>query len=134
MSLNFRIQNKPSKIDGTGAFALEHIPPRRKLGNLGGEVISLREARKRATKTKRIAMVEFGNGKALDASVNANELRYINHSCQPNTYMRVAHNKVEFYSLKEISKGVELTCNYGETHHDGKLKCRCGAVGCKGYL
>jgi uncharacterized protein len=134
MSLNFRIQNKPSKIDGTGAFALEHIPARRKLGNLGGEVISLKEARRRAAKTKRIAMVEFGNGKALDASVNANELRYINHSCQPNTYMRVAHNKVEFYSLKEISKGVELTCNYGETHHDGKLKCRCGAVGCKGYL
>lgn len=134
MSLNFRIQNKSSKIDGTGAFALEHIPARRKLGNLGGEVISLREARRRAARTKRIAMVEFGNGKALDASVGPNELRYINHSCQPNTYMRVAHNRVEFYSLKKISKGVELTCNYGETHHDGKLKCRCGAIGCKGFL
>lgn len=134
MSLNFRIKNKPSKIDGTGAFAMEHIPARKKLGNLGGEVISLREARKRAAKTKRVAMVEFGDGRALDASINPNELRYINHSCQPNTYMRVANNQVEFYTLRLVTKGAELTCNYGETHHDGKLKCRCGAEGCKGFI
>jgi uncharacterized protein len=134
MSLNFRIKNKQSEIDGTGAFALEHIPARKKLGNLSGEVISLREARKRAAKIKRVAMVEFGDGRALDASVNANELRYINHSCQPNTYMRVAYSRVEFYTLRKIKTGEELTCNYGETHHDGKLKCCCGAKGCKGFL
>ena len=28
----------------------------------------------------RVAMVEFGDGRALDASVNSNELRYVNHS------------------------------------------------------
>jgi uncharacterized protein len=132
--LKFSILNKPSLIDGTGAFARENIPARRKLGDLGGEVISLKEARKRAAKVKRVAMVEFGDGRALDASIHANELRYINHSCQPNTYMRVAYSRVEFYSLRNIRKGEELTCNYGETHHDGKLKCRCGAPGCKGYL
>lgn len=132
--LNYSIENKPSKIDGKGAFALQSIPAKRKLGNLGGEVISLREARKRAAKIKRVAMVEFGNGKALDASVNPNALRYVNHSCKPNTYMRVAFDKVEFYTLRTIKKGEELTCNYGETHHDGKLKCRCGAPGCKGFL
>lgn len=134
MSLHFSIKNKPSKIDGTGAFALEQIPARRKLGNLGGEVISLREARKRAAKTKRVAMVEFGDGRALDASINANELRYINHSCRPNTYMRVAYSRVEFYTLRKIKPGEELTCNYGATHHDGKLKCCCGAEGCIGFL
>jgi len=132
--LNFRIQNKKSFIDGLGAFAAENIPARKKLGNLGGEVISLREARKRASKTKRVAMVEFGDGRALDASVDPNELRYVNHSCNPNTYMRVAHSNVEFYSLRSIKKGEELTCNYGATHHDGKLPCRCGAPGCKGFL
>ena len=134
MQLNFLLEVKPSNIDGKGAFATASIPARKKIGNLGGEVISLREARKRAAQTKRVAMVEFGDGRALDASINPNELRYVNHSCQPNTYMRVAHSKVEFYSLRQIKKGEELTCNYGETHHDGKLKCRCGAKGCKGYL
>ncbi len=132
--MNYKIENKPSKIDGRGAFALENIPARKKIGNLGGEIISLREARKRAAKTKRVAMVEFGDGRALDATVNSNQLRYVNHSCQPNTYMRVSYSKVEFYTLRTIKKGEELTCNYGETHHDGKLKCRCGAENCKGYL
>ncbi|MEP7318479.1 MAG: SET domain-containing protein [Panacibacter sp.] len=134
MLLNYLLENKPSTIDGKGAFALQKITARKKIGNLGGEVISLREARRRAKLTKRVAMVEFGDGRALDASVNPNELRYVNHSCKPNSYMRVCYSRVEFYALRNIKKGEELTCNYGPTHHDGKLKCRCGAPGCIGYL
>jgi hypothetical protein len=132
--LNYKIENKASKIDGKGAFALQQMPARKKIGNLGGEIINLREARKRAAKTQRVAMVEFGDGRALDASINPNELRYVNHSCQPNTYMRVCYSRVEFYTLRAIKKGDELTCNYGETHHDGELKCLCGAPNCKGFL
>jgi SET domain-containing protein len=132
--IRFNIITAPSTIDGTGAFAAQKIPARHKIGNLGGEVISQRQARIRAAKTKRVAMVEFGNGFALDGSVNPNDLRYINHSCNPNTYMRVINNRVEFWALRSIKKGEELTCNYGPTHHDGKLKCRCGAPGCKGWL
>jgi len=134
MPLKYLLENKPSKIDGKGAFALEEIPARKKIGDLGGDIISLKEARKRAKETKRVAMVEFGDGRALDASISSNELRYVNHSCRPNTYMRVCYSRVEFFTLSLIKKGEELTCNYGETHHDGKLKCRCGATGCKGYL
>jgi SET domain-containing protein len=134
MPLNYKIENKKSFIDGKGAFTLEIIPRRKKIGNLGGEIISLRKARKKANSVKRVAMVEFGNGYALDASVNSNELRYINHSCSPNTYMRVYNYLVEFYALRRIKKGEELTCDYGPTHHDGKLKCSCGSANCKGYL
>ncbi len=130
----YEIENKPSAIDGTGAFARRAIPARKKIGDLGGEIISLRVARQRAAKIKKVAMVEFGDGRALDASVNSNELRYVNHSCAPNTYMRVCYNRVEFYSLKKIRQGEELTCNYGPTHHDGALPCRCGAKVCKGFL
>ena len=134
MTLNYRLENKKSSIDGKGAFALQNIPARKKIGNLGGKIISLREARQRARQTKRVAMVEFGDGRALDASINANALRYVNHSCMPNTYMRVCYSRVEFYALCNIKKQEELTCNYGPTHHDGKLKCYCGSTNCKGYL
>ena len=134
MSLNYLLENKPSRIDGKGAFALQRIPARKKIGNLGGEIISLKEARKRAAKKQRVAMVEFGDGRALDASVYPNELRYVNHSCMPNTYMRVCYSRVEFYALMTIASGAELTCDYGETHHDGKLPCRCGATNCRSYL
>jgi SET domain-containing protein len=134
MSLKYDLDTRPSKIDGKGAFALQHIPAKRKIGNLGGEIITLREARKRAAETKRVAMVEFGDGRALDATIHSNELRYVNHSCNPNTYMRVCYSRVEFYTLRDIGVDEELTCNYGPTHHDGKLRCRCGAPNCKGFL
>lgn len=132
--INFKIEVKPSRIDGKGAYALGAIPARRKIGNMGGEIISVRTARKRVKELKRVAMVEFGDGRALDASVNPNDLRYINHSCEPNTYLRICYSKVEFWSLKKINKGEELTCDYGETHHDGKLPCRCGAKNCRGFI
>ena len=134
MSLNFPVSVKASKIDGLGAYSTYAIPARRKIGTLGGEIITLKEARKRALKLKRVAIVEFGDGRALDASVKPNELRYINHSCQPNAYMRVCYSRVEFYALRTIKKGEEITCRYGDTHHEGKLKCRCGAPGCTAYL
>lgn len=123
-----------SRIEGMGAYAGKRIPARKKIGDLGGEIITLKEAEKRIKKLKRIAMVELSDEHALDASVNPNELRYVNHCCDPNTYMRVLKNRVEFYALKNIKAGEELICDYGETHHDGKLPCRCGAANCRGFI
>lgn len=126
--------NKPSRIHGTGAYAAVAIPARKKIGSLGGVVIPRREANRRSRLNESIAIVELWNGKALDATINSNELRYVNHSCDPNTYMRVFNNHVEFYTLRLIKKNEELTCNYGPTHHEGKLPCRCGAANCKGAI
>ena len=135
--LNFPLHVAKSKIAGTGAFAMKAIPAKRKLGNMGGEIISYKEAQKRVKKQPGnvLFMVEFDNEDiALDASINSNELRFINHSCDPNTYMRRAYQKVEFYTRRAIKKGEELTCDYGETHHDGKLPCKCGAKNCRGFI
>ena len=130
----FDFQVKRSQIQGRGLFALSSIPARKKLGELSGELISQREARRRARLTDCIMVVEFGDGKALDASVAGNHFRYVNHSCSPNTYMRLFRRRVEFYALRPIAPGEELTCNYGETHHDGALACRCGSPRCRGSL
>ena len=135
--LPFEIITKKSRIAGTGAFAKQNIQAKKKLGNMEGEIISYREAQKRVKKQPHntLFMVEFDNDPiALDASIQSNELRYINHSCDPNTYMRRAYRKVEFYSLRKIRNGEELTCDYGETHHDGKLPCKCGAANCRGFI
>lgn len=135
--LNYPLMVGKSRIAGKGAFAVKNIPARKKLGNMGGEIISYREAQKRVKKQPGnvLFMVEFDHEDiALDASINSNELRYINHSCDPNTFMRRAYQKVEFYTRRPIKKGEELTCDYGETHHDGKLPCRCRAANCRGYI
>ena len=132
--INFSVNIAKSQIHGKGLYAIATIPAKRKIGSLGGVLISKKEGRLKAKTKESISLVELWNGKTLDASVNSNELRYINHSCQPNTFMRTIGNHVEFYSLRNIRKGEELTCNYGPTHHDGNRKCNCGAEGCKGYL
>jgi uncharacterized protein len=132
--VNFSVRNEKSRIHGKGTYANEFIPARKKIGSLGGVVISKKEADRRSKLDESIAIVELWNGKALDASINSNELRYINHSCGPNTYMRTINNHVEFYALRNIKKNEELTCNYGITHHEGTLPCKCGAKNCKGFI
>lgn len=125
-----------STIDGKGVYANNAIPARKKIGSLGGVIISKREANKRvkALGNTSIAMVELWNGKVIDASVNSNALRYVNHCCTPNTYMRVFGYHVEFYALRSIKKGEELTCDYGETHHEGTRPCTCGSAQCRGFI
>jgi len=61
-------------------------------------------------------------------------MRFTNHSCRPNARLSIENGRVEFFSLRVIAPGEELTVDYGETHHDGKLACRCGAEGCRGAL
>ena len=128
------LEVRPSTIDGRGVFALRRIPARRKLGELAGELINHREARRRAKQLKRIAIVEFDDGMAIDASVGGNAFRYTNHSCAPNAYMRIAGRRVEFYSLRAIKAGEEITCRYGDTQHEGTVPCRCGRGKCREYL
>lgn len=131
---DYKFEVRRSQIHGRGLFALTRLPARRKVGELGGEVISQSEARRRARLAHSIKIVELGDGTAIDASRGGNHFKYVNHSCSPNAYMRVAYGRLEFYTLREIQAGEELTCNYGETHHEGELSCRCRSRLCQGYI
>lgn len=132
------VEVRASRIHGKGLFARRALPARRKIGELSGELISRREARRRAAAAGAgagvIAIVEFDDGTALDAARSANPFRYVNHSCAPNAYIRLYRRRVEFYALREIAPGEELTCDYGETHHAGKLPCRCLDPSCRRML
>jgi len=133
-SIHYPVKIAKSKIAGKGAYALQRIPAKRKIGDLGGIIITMKEAMQLIKDLKVINCVELDNNLALNASANPNDMRFINHSCGPNTFMRVMKDRVEFYALKNIKKGEELSCDYGETHHDGKLPCRCGAKNCRGFI
>ena len=123
-----------SCIDGFGVFAAEPVPARRKIGEIRGEAISVSEARRRAAGMERIMIVEISARKAIDASHSADPMRFTNHSCAPNSRLTIRDGRIEFYALREIAVGEELTVDYGETHHEGRLACRCGAPGCVGRL
>lgn len=125
---------QPSLIDGHGVFAAEYIPPRLKIGEIRGEAISVREARRRVRGMQRIMIVELTERRAIDASQSSDPLRFVNHSCRPNAVLRIRQGRIEFYAMRDIASGEELTANYGETHHQGRLRCRCGTPGCIGML
>ncbi len=130
----FLLECAPSAIDGLGVFAREAIPARSKIGELRGASISVQEARRRAKGRARIHIVEVSARRAIDASDSADLLRNINHSCAPNARLHVQQGRVEFYALRDIAAGEEISCDYIESHHAGHLRCRCGAPNCRGGL
>ena len=125
---------RASAIDGQGVYASEPIVRWRKIGEIRGESISVVEARIRATRYERVMMVETSPERAIDFSRSTDPMRYTNHSCSPNARLSIRQGRVEFYALRAIEAGEEITVNYGPTHHEGRLPCRCGAPNCAGWL
>jgi SET domain-containing protein len=130
----FDVFVRKSEIDGHGVFAAEMIPARLKIGEIRGEAISCAEGRRRAASLQRIMIVEISDRTAIDASKSTDPMRFTNHSCQANARLAIIAGRIEFYSMRAIEPGEEITVNYGATHHEGKLRCRCGAPNCIGKL
>jgi SET domain-containing protein len=130
----FDVLVAPSAIDGHGVFAVEFIPARLKIGEIRGEAVSIAEGRRRAAGLRRIMIVEVSSRTAVDASTSTDPMRFTNHSCRPNARLAIIAGRIEFYALRPIAPGEEITVNYGETHHEGRLRCRCGAPDCVGRL
>jgi hypothetical protein len=128
------VEVRVSGIDGKGVFGLVPFRRGQRVGDMWGEVISTTEGMRRAKLRKRIAIVEIDEALAVDARRSASPFRYINHSCQPNSYMRIGNGWIRFYARRNIHSGEELTCDYGETQHEGKLPCLCGAPNCRRFL
>ncbi|XP_041970175.1 histone-lysine N-methyltransferase eggless [Aricia agestis] len=81
----------------------------------------------------------------MDAKVQGNIGRYLNHSCTPNVFVQNVfvdtHDPrfpwVAFFALSHVRAGTELTWNYNYDVGSvpGKvLYCLCGAPNCKGRL
>ncbi|GIW66358.1 MAG: hypothetical protein KatS3mg095_0256 [Candidatus Parcubacteria bacterium] len=54
---------------------------------------------------------------------------FINHSCDPNSYVYINGNKVLLIALKNIKKGEEITYDYSTTMYNDSwsIKCNCGS-------
>jgi uncharacterized protein len=130
----YAVTAAPSAIDGTGAFAAEAIPARRKIGEARGEAISVEDARIRATRHERVMLVEVSPTHAVDLRKGHDALRFANHRCTPNARFQIRQGRVEFYALRDIAPGEEITVDYRSTHHEGARSCTCGAPGCRGFI
>lgn len=125
------IQNSP--IQGRGCFATASFRKRHKIAEYAGEKITTAEAKRRAHRSK-LRICAINNRWSLDGSRGGNGTHYINHSCQPNAYMKISYGHILFIALRDIEPGEEITIDYESTLHDDSKRCSCGAHNCRGTI
>lgn len=61
--------------------------------------------------------------------------RHLNHSCDPNAYLRTVDDELRVVARRPIDPGDEVTLDYLiNTHGGSRWHCRCGAERCRGLL
>jgi hypothetical protein len=136
---------RESTIQGRGAFATRRIRKGARIIEYTGERISQDEADKRyddeSMGRHHTFLFTLDENTVIDAAVDGNEARFINHSCDPNCQALIEGEKIFIYALKDISPGTELVYDYAYERAEGmdeeseKLYvCRCGAKSCRGTI
>jgi uncharacterized protein len=77
----------------------------------------------------------------IDAGVNGNEARFINHGCDPNCESTTLNRRVFIEAIRTIQPGEELSYDYqiqrdrdDPPNVDEVYACRCGAGSCRGSM
>ena len=123
-----------SHINGKGCFAAKTFKRGKKIGEYTGERISDFEATKRG-RNRRILRICYINSRwSLDGARGGNGTHYINHSCEPNAYMKNLYGHVLFFALRDIQPGEEITVDYEQTLHPDSKRCHCGVPSCRGTI
>ena len=70
----------------------------------------------------------------IDAGVDGNEARFVNHACDPNCESVIENRRVFIEAIRDIEPGEELTYDYqiqrepdDPPNVDAIFACRCGA-------
>lgn len=127
MNMNHLFLQK-SKINGTGLHTSENIKKGVRVGLIHGEVEIIREWTPHLSK---ISPNWIGIGRYSWINTKNSPFRYINHSCEPNTYIV---SKRTVVALRNISAGEEVTMDYSLTEADSGWsieQCGCGAKTCR---
>ncbi|XP_005740681.1 histone-lysine N-methyltransferase 2B isoform X2 [Pundamilia nyererei] len=153
MAMRFRHLEKISKeavgvyrspIHGRGLFCKRNIDAGEMVIEYAGTVIRavLTDKREKYYDSKGIGcyMFRIDDFDVVDATMQGNAARFINHSCEPNCYSRVINvdgrKHIVIFALRKIYRGEELTYDYKFPIEDesNKLSCNCGARRCRRYL
>lgn len=131
-----------SEIHNLGIFACEPIAPNEIIIEYVGQIIRhiIADMRENAYKTSGIGSYCFrvDDETIIDATKYGNLNRYINHSCNPNSYAKILvinnQKKIVIYSKKSISAGEEITYDYKMPYEDDKILCLCNTPNCRKSL
>ena len=129
----FQLEIRQSRIHRRGVYALERIPPRRKVIEYTGERISRRETKRRGDGpvTYLFTLDDYWT---LDGAVGGSGAEIINHSCDPNIYTMIFKGHILYMSKRLIRPGEELTVDYRFSEKIDSVPCKCGAKTCRGTI
>jgi SET domain-containing protein len=129
---------RTSEIQGTGAFAIRTIRKGTRIIEYLGQRVSWRTADKRYDDEKMSRHHTFlftvDDKTCIDAAVNGNDARFINHSCEPNCRFDIRRNDAWIVSLRRIDPNEELLLDYRFSHRQPAVPCYCGAATCRGMI
>ena len=141
-----------SRIHGNGIFATAPIRKGTRLIQYRGRLRSHEEVDRvyaDDVDSGHTFLFTLNDEYVIDANVDGNDARWINHSCDPNCEAVHAEDEggdpgqdaIYIESVRAIKPGEELTYNYGirlADAHTTKLKklwaCHCGSKGCTGTM
>jgi uncharacterized protein len=141
----FPFEIRPSPIQGYGAFATETIPAGVRLIEYAWERLTPAQADARYPdvpgERHHTFLFAIDDEVVIDAAVDGNEARWINHSCDPNCDAVIDDGRIWIESIREIAPGEELAYDYAyilEERHTPAAKrrfpCSCGAATCRGTI
>ena len=127
---------RPSTINHYGCFTLVPIAKRKKIAAYAGQLIRGQRqvsSRLRAqTAAGVMKIITLTEELAIDAAVGGDATAFINHSCQPNAFMRIVPgSQVMFFALRDIRAGEEITINYRNPDIMAVDGCGCGTPRCR---
>ena len=142
-SLPFEIRRSP--IQGLGAFATRSIAAGTRLIEYAGERLTPSAADDRYPEhddaRHHTFLFAIDDDVVIDASVDGNDARFINHSCDPNCDAVIDDSRIWIETIRDVSMGDELAYDYAyvlEERHTPMAKrrypCTCGAPTCRGTI
>ena len=145
MSLERLFEIRSSPIHGVGAFAAQPIASGTRLIEYAGARITPAEADTRYPEVPgeqhHTELFAIDDDIVIDASVDGNDARFINHSCDPNCDAIVEDGRIWIEAIRDIPPGEELAYDYAfilpERHSPAakrRYPCRCGSAKCRGTI
>ncbi len=132
-------------MQGLGAFATRPIAAGTRLIEYAGERLTPAEADARypdvAGERHHTFLFAIDEDIVIDAAVDGNEARFINHACDPNCDAVIDVQRIWIDAIRDIGIGEELAYDYAyvlEERHSPAAKrqfpCHCGASTCRGTI
>jgi SET domain-containing protein len=139
------VRVRRSRVHGRGVFALRLIRKGTRIIEYLGDRITHKQADERyedkSDRDNHTFLFIIDHRAVVDAGVNGNDARFINHSCDPNCESVIDDRRVFIEAIRTVRPGEELSYDYqiGRDRSDPPdadeiFACHCGTKDCRGSM